>query len=91
MVQDICASLLLQMSDEERQKLLSFVICGGGPTGIEVAAEIHDLVFEDLKVCCPCVLAASCSLHHHGRADLMMHSYQGEHTYIEAFLPAQKR
>uniref|UniRef100_A0A383VLR6 NADH:ubiquinone reductase (non-electrogenic) n=1 Tax=Tetradesmus obliquus TaxID=3088 RepID=A0A383VLR6_TETOB len=35
--------------EEERKKLLSFVICGGGPTGVEVAAEIHDFVFNDLK------------------------------------------
>ncbi|KAG9050650.1 hypothetical protein FS837_003750 [Tulasnella sp. UAMH 9824] len=33
---------------EERKRLLSFVICGGGPTGVEVAAEISDLVHEDL-------------------------------------------
>lgn len=42
----------LQTSEEERKKLLSFVICGGGPTGVEVAAELHDFVFEDLKVGC---------------------------------------
>ncbi|KAF6266031.1 hypothetical protein COO60DRAFT_1633095 [Scenedesmus sp. NREL 46B-D3] len=35
--------------EEERKKLLSFVICGGGPTGVEVAAEIHDFVYNDLK------------------------------------------
>lgn len=35
--------------EEERKKLLSFVICGGGPTGVEVAAEIHDMIFDDLK------------------------------------------
>lgn len=41
---------LLQTMEEERKKLLSFVICGGGPTGVEVAAEIHDMIFDDLKV-----------------------------------------
>eukprot|EP00775_Hariotina_reticulata_P004476 gene4476-4730_t len=35
--------------EEERKKLLSFVVCGGGPTGVEVAAEMHDMIFEDLK------------------------------------------
>eukprot|EP00882_Tetradesmus_deserticola_P003879 GHRQ01004103.1.p1 GENE.GHRQ01004103.1~~GHRQ01004103.1.p1 ORF type:complete len:615 (+),score=301.43 GHRQ01004103.1:630-2474(+) len=35
--------------EDERKKLLSFVICGGGPTGVEVAAEIHDFVYNDLK------------------------------------------
>lgn len=33
---------------QERKKLLSFVIVGGGPTGVEVAAELHDLITEDL-------------------------------------------
>jgi len=35
-------------SDKERAKLLHFAIVGGGPTGIEFAAELHDLVHEDL-------------------------------------------
>ena len=25
-------------SEEERKRLLSFVVCGGGPTGVETAA-----------------------------------------------------
>lgn len=33
---------------EEKKKLLSFVIVGGGPTGVEFAAELHDFVHEDL-------------------------------------------
>jgi NADH:ubiquinone reductase (non-electrogenic) len=39
---------LPQTTKEERQKLLSFVIVGGGPTGVEVAAEMHDLITNDL-------------------------------------------
>ncbi|KAF9915481.1 hypothetical protein BX616_006070 [Lobosporangium transversale] len=35
-------------SDEERRQLLSFVICGGGPTGVEFAAELYDYLQEDL-------------------------------------------
>ncbi|KAF9175599.1 hypothetical protein BGX21_003209 [Mortierella sp. AD011] len=35
-------------TDEERRQLLSFVICGGGPTGIEFAAELYDFLNEDL-------------------------------------------
>ncbi|KAK8092059.1 hypothetical protein PG997_002420 [Apiospora hydei] len=34
--------------DEERKKLLHFAIVGGGPTGIEFAAELHDLIRDDL-------------------------------------------
>jgi len=33
-------------SPQERKKLLSFVIVGGGPTGVEVAAELYDMVTE---------------------------------------------
>eukprot|EP00884_Botryococcus_braunii_P007779 jgi/Botrbrau1/17001/Bobra.49_2s0060.1 len=34
---------------EVRKQLLSFVVCGGGPTGVEVAAELHDMIQEDLS------------------------------------------
>lgn len=36
-------------SDQERRRLLHFVICGGGPTGVEFAAELHDFLREDLR------------------------------------------
>lgn len=36
------------LSAEEVQRLLTFVVCGGGPTGVEVAAEIHDLLVDEL-------------------------------------------
>ncbi|KAM7500846.1 hypothetical protein LguiA_025260 [Lonicera macranthoides] len=39
---------LPNLTDEERQKILQFVIVGGGPTGVEFAAELHDFVSEDL-------------------------------------------
>ncbi|CAF1105552.1 unnamed protein product [Adineta ricciae] len=35
-------------TDEERKRLLHFVVVGGGPTGVEFAAELADLVREDL-------------------------------------------
>lgn len=35
--------------DEERRKmLLTFVVVGGGPSGVEVASEIHDLIYHVL-------------------------------------------
>ena len=37
------------MLRQERQDLLSFVVVGGGPTGVEVAAELYDLIKEDLS------------------------------------------
>lgn len=47
---------LPNLDEEERKKNLHFVIVGGGPTGVEFAAELHDFVSEDLvklypKVC----------------------------------------
>src|SRR5258707_13477526 len=36
------------MDDAERKRLLHFVIVGGGPTGVELAAEMHDFLVEDL-------------------------------------------
>lgn len=37
------------VSAEEQAALLHFVVVGGGPTGVEFAAELHDLVAEDLQ------------------------------------------
>lgn len=34
------------VSQAERRRLLSFVIIGGGPTGVEFSAELHDFVLE---------------------------------------------
>ncbi|KAL0489770.1 NADH quinone reductase, partial [Acrasis kona] len=33
---------------ELRRELLHFVVVGAGPTGIELAAELHDLMYQDL-------------------------------------------
>ncbi|XP_027347668.1 external alternative NAD(P)H-ubiquinone oxidoreductase B3, mitochondrial-like isoform X2 [Abrus precatorius] len=33
---------------EEKKKLLSFVVVGGGPTGVEFSAELYDFVHEDI-------------------------------------------
>ncbi|CAH9130901.1 unnamed protein product [Cuscuta epithymum] len=38
---------LPNLSDEERKKLLHFVIVGGGPTGVEFAGQLHDFVNEE--------------------------------------------
>jgi NADH dehydrogenase len=36
-------------SEEIRKQILSFAIVGGGPTGVEFAAELHDTVYEDMR------------------------------------------
>ena len=43
---EACASPALD--DEARRRLLRFAVVGGGPTGIEFAAELHDLIRDDL-------------------------------------------
>ncbi|KAI1174251.1 pyridine nucleotide-disulfide oxidoreductase-domain-containing protein [Nemania sp. FL0916] len=44
-------------TDAERRKLLHFAVVGGGPTGIEFAAELHDLVRDDLRRIYPDLVA----------------------------------
>lgn len=43
-------------ADETRRKLLHFAIVGGGPTGIEYAAELHDLIRDDLSKIYPALM-----------------------------------
>ncbi|XP_044495922.1 external alternative NAD(P)H-ubiquinone oxidoreductase B2, mitochondrial-like [Mangifera indica] len=43
------------LSDEERMRILHFVVVGGGPAGVEFAAELHDFVTEDLMKLYPSV------------------------------------
>lgn len=50
-------------SDEERRRLLSFVVSGGGPTGVEFAAELYDLLNEDLILHFPKILRNEISVH----------------------------
>ena len=37
------------LTGEQIRQRLTFVVCGGGPTGVEAAAEIHDLIHEELS------------------------------------------
>ncbi|GJN39699.1 hypothetical protein PR202_gb28834 [Eleusine coracana subsp. coracana] len=43
------------LNEEERKKNLHFVVVGGGPTGVEFAASLHDFVTEDLSKLYPSV------------------------------------
>ena len=49
--------------DDERKRLLSFVVSGGGPTGVEFAAELFDLLNEDLSRRFPRILRNEISVH----------------------------
>ncbi|KAL6707851.1 hypothetical protein ACN47E_003751 [Coniothyrium glycines] len=42
------AAALPTTPDEIKKQLLNFAVVGGGPTGIEFSAELHDLINEDL-------------------------------------------
>ncbi|TFK57589.1 FAD/NAD(P)-binding domain-containing protein [Heliocybe sulcata] len=37
------------LTDEQRRRLLHFCVVGGGPTGVEFSAELHDLLATDIK------------------------------------------
>jgi NADH dehydrogenase FAD-containing subunit len=41
-------SLHPSVTPERRRNLLQFSIVGGGPTGVEFAAELHDFIQEDV-------------------------------------------
>lgn len=62
-MQNLEHSCLPTTSDEERRRLLSFVISGGGPTGVEFAAELFDLLNEDMSVQFPKLLRNEISVH----------------------------
>ena len=49
------------VTDEERVGLLHFAIVGGGPTGVEFAAELHDTLITDIQRAYP-ELAPHCRM-----------------------------
>ncbi|KAK9451180.1 uncharacterized protein V1518DRAFT_412749 [Limtongia smithiae] len=63
LMQNLELACLPGISDDERERLLSFVVCGGGPTGVEFAAEVYDLLNEDLTQSYPKVLRNLVSVH----------------------------
>lgn len=62
-IQNLELACLPTTSDEERRRLLSFVVSGGGPTGVEFAAELYDLLNEDLTKHFPSLLRNEISVH----------------------------
>lgn len=40
---------LPDIPEQKQKRYLRFIICGGGPTGVEFAAELHDFLEEDVK------------------------------------------
>ena len=62
-IQNLELACLPTTSDNERKRLLSFVVSGGGPTGVEFAAELYDLLNEDLTLHFPRLLRNEISVH----------------------------
>ncbi|MCJ1390887.1 hypothetical protein MMC18_003748, partial [Xylographa bjoerkii] len=62
-LQNLERAVLPTTSDEERKRLLSFVVSGGGPTGVEFAAELFDMLNEDLGRSFPKILRNEISVH----------------------------
>ncbi|OEU19111.1 FAD/NAD(P)-binding domain-containing protein, partial [Fragilariopsis cylindrus CCMP1102] len=47
-IENLELASLPNMTDADKNRLLSFYIVGGGPTGVELAAELSDLLHEDI-------------------------------------------
>ncbi|KAK5112596.1 hypothetical protein LTR62_003910 [Meristemomyces frigidus] len=62
-IQNLETACLPTTPDDERRRLLSFVISGGGPTGVEFAAELYDMLNEDLCRFYPRILRNEISVH----------------------------
>lgn len=62
-VSNLESACLPTTSDAERKRLLSFVISGGGPTGVEFGAELYDMLNEDLINYYPRILRNEISVH----------------------------
>jgi len=62
-IRNLETACLPTTDDEERRRLLSFVVCGGGPTGVEFAAELFDMLNEDLCKLFPRLLRNEISVH----------------------------
>merc|ERR1719182_593482 len=59
LIRNIARAQIPGVLESERRRLLNFVIVGGGPTGVEFAGELSNLVKEDLQKMVPQV---SCSV-----------------------------
>ncbi|KAL7344496.1 hypothetical protein BJY59DRAFT_644410 [Rhodotorula toruloides] len=61
--------------EDERRKLLSFVICGGGPTGVEFASELWEMVNEDVISYMPGLLRDEIKVHLIQSRDHILNTY----------------
>ncbi|KAG1437579.1 hypothetical protein G6F56_013034 [Rhizopus delemar] len=76
-IQNVEKACLPTTSPEERKQLLSFVVCGGGPTGVEFAAEMTDWVNEDLVKWFPALVREDVSIHIIQSRDHILNTFDG--------------
>ncbi|MBW0486310.1 hypothetical protein O181_026025 [Austropuccinia psidii MF-1] len=69
------AALPSVKDEDERKRLLSFVVCGGGPTGVEFASELYDMIHEDVLKYFPKLLASEVSIHLIQSRDHILNTY----------------
>ncbi|KAG0140668.1 hypothetical protein CROQUDRAFT_664901 [Cronartium quercuum f. sp. fusiforme G11] len=63
------------VDEEERKRLLSIVVCGGGPTGVEFASELYDMINEDMLKYFPRILGREVSIHLIQSRDHILNTY----------------
>ncbi|GAA6062318.1 hypothetical protein JCM10212_006870 [Sporobolomyces blumeae] len=66
---------LPSVEEDERKKLLSFVVCGGGPTGVEFASELWEMVNEDIIAYMPHYLRDEIKVHIIQSRDHILNTY----------------
>ncbi len=59
MLDRVAEAAVPDLPPDELRRRLTFVVCGGGPTGVEVAAEISDLIDRELAASEPALAAAA--------------------------------
>src|SRR5512143_1048474 len=74
-------------SDDQRRRLLSFVLVGGGVTGVEVAAELIEMARETLLPRYPSLLPSQLSVTVVESGDRLVPTARPEHSaYVARFL-----
>ncbi|GAA6008884.1 hypothetical protein JCM10207_001757 [Rhodosporidiobolus poonsookiae] len=66
---------LPSIEPDERKRLLSFVVCGGGPTGVEFASELWEMVNEDVIAYMPKLLRDEIKVHIVQSRDHILNTY----------------
>ncbi|KAG1141407.1 hypothetical protein G6F37_005482 [Rhizopus arrhizus] len=76
--QNVEKACLPTTTPEERKELLSFVVCGGGPTGVEFAAEMSDWINEDMVKWFPELIREDVSIHIIQSRDHILNTFDGK-------------